>query len=153
LEGIEMEKRLYRSRKDKVISGVCGGIAEYFGLDSTIIRLAWVILIFLAGTGIVAYIIAAIIVPEEPEYASYSEKDETSEEYEAHQIEYEDEPEGKKTEEVYKKNKKNRNAIGGILILLGIFFFARRMFYWIDFAYIWPLLLVGIGLYFIIKKD
>ncbi|MBK5252844.1 MAG: PspC domain-containing protein [Peptostreptococcaceae bacterium] len=148
-----MEKRLYRSRKDKVISGVCGGIAEYFEIDSTIIRLVWVILIFLAGTGIVAYIIAAIIIPEEPEYASYSEKDETSEEYEAHQIEYENEPKEKKVEEVFKKNKKNRNAIGVILILLGIFFFARRMFYWVDFAYIWPLLLVGTGLYFIIKKD
>ncbi len=148
-----MEKRLYRSRKDKVISGVCGGIAEYFSLDSTIIRLVWVILVFLGGTGIVAYIIAAIIVPEEPEYARYSVKDETSGESEAHQIEYEYEPEERKTEEVYEKNKKNRNAIGVILMLLGIFFFARRMFYWIDFAYIWPLLLVGIGLYFIIKKD
>ncbi len=148
-----MEKRLYRSRKDKVISGVCGGIAEYFDIDSTIIRLVWVILVFLAGTGIVAYIIAAIIVPEEPEYVNYSKKDEKPEEYEASQIEYEDENKEKKTEEVFKKNKKNRNAIGIILIILGIFFFARRMFYWIDFAYIWPLMLVAVGLYFIMKKD
>ena len=58
-------KRLYRSNTNYMLAGVCGGIAEYFNLDPTLIRLAWVILTLLgAGTGIVAYILAAIIIPQ-----------------------------------------------------------------------------------------
>ena len=59
----KMPKRLYRSRKDKIIGGVCGGIAEYFNIDPVIVRLLWIILVLLGGTGILAYIIALIIVP------------------------------------------------------------------------------------------
>ena len=61
-------KRLYKSMTDKKICGVCGGIAEYFNIDSTIIRLTWVILTFMFGSGIFAYIICALIIPEGPEY-------------------------------------------------------------------------------------
>jgi len=58
-------KRLFRSRKNKMIAGVCAGIAEYFGVDPTVIRLSWVILTLISfGTGIIAYIIAWIIIPE-----------------------------------------------------------------------------------------
>ncbi len=63
-----MEKRLYRSRTDKQIAGVCGGLGRYFGIDPTIIRLGWVIAAFCAGGGIFAYVIAMIVVPMEPEY-------------------------------------------------------------------------------------
>jgi phage shock protein PspC (stress-responsive transcriptional regulator) len=60
-------KRLYLSRGDKKISGVCGGIADYFEIDSTLVRLSWVIFTVLTGIapGLIAYIIAAIIVPKE----------------------------------------------------------------------------------------
>lgn len=59
-----MKKRLYKSREDKKLCGVCGGIAEYFELDPTIIRLAWVAFTLLGGSGIIAYIIAAIVMPD-----------------------------------------------------------------------------------------
>lgn len=59
-------KKLYRSRKDSKIAGVCGGIAEYFNVDPTIIRLLAVLTIFFGGGGIIAYIIAWIIIPLEP---------------------------------------------------------------------------------------
>lgn len=58
-------KKLYRSRKDTKIAGVCGGIAEYFNVDSNIIRLLAVLSIFFGGGGIIAYIIAWIIIPLE----------------------------------------------------------------------------------------
>ena len=60
-------KRLYRSASEKMLAGVCGGIAEYFNIDPTVVRLAWAILACCGGTGIVAYIIAAIIIPEKPD--------------------------------------------------------------------------------------
>ncbi len=62
-----MNKRLYKSRNDKMLGGVCGGIAEYFGIDPTLIRLGWVVFCALGGSGILAYIIAAIVIPRKPE--------------------------------------------------------------------------------------
>lgn len=58
-------KRLYRSKKDRMICGVCGGIANYFNIDPTLVRLAFVLIAMGAGSGTLAYIIAAIIIPDE----------------------------------------------------------------------------------------
>ena len=58
-------KRLYRSKTDRMICGVCGGIANYFNIDPTLVRLAFVLIAMGAGSGILAYIIAAIIIPDE----------------------------------------------------------------------------------------
>jgi phage shock protein PspC (stress-responsive transcriptional regulator) len=65
-----MSKRLYRSRKDRKIAGVCGGLAEYFNVDPVLIRILWVVLVLGAGTGILAYILFWLIVPEAPEGAA-----------------------------------------------------------------------------------
>ena len=62
-----MKKRLYKIEDGKKLCGVCGGIAEYFDTDPTLIRLLWIILVFCVGTGILAYIIAAIIMPKKSE--------------------------------------------------------------------------------------
>lgn len=59
-------KRLYRSRKNRMLGGVCGGIAEYFEVDPVIIRLVAVALFFVGGSAVLAYIIALIIIPYEP---------------------------------------------------------------------------------------
>ena len=61
-----MEKKLYRSLTDKKICGVCGGLGEYFNIDPTLVRLAWVVLALCAGSGLLAYIVAAIVIPEKP---------------------------------------------------------------------------------------
>lgn len=61
-----MAKRLYRSRRDVMIAGVCGGIAEYFDIDPTIVRLIAVALILGWGSGLIAYFIAVIIIPKNP---------------------------------------------------------------------------------------
>ena len=58
-------KRLYKIKEGKKLCGVCTGVAAYFGLDPTLIRLAWVVFTLLGGSGIIAYIIVAIIMPEE----------------------------------------------------------------------------------------
>ena len=60
------EKKLYKSSTDKKLAGVCGGLAEYFNIDSTLVRLGWVVLSLLGGSGLLAYIIAAIIMPDRP---------------------------------------------------------------------------------------
>ena len=60
------EKRLYKSNQNKVLDGVCGGIAEYFNIDPTLVRLGWVVFCALGGSGLLAYIIMALIIPRQP---------------------------------------------------------------------------------------
>ncbi len=62
-----MKKRLYKSDTNKKLCGVCGGVAEYFDFDPTIVRLAWVLFTCLGGSGVIAYIVAALVMPEKKE--------------------------------------------------------------------------------------
>ncbi|MCI6973451.1 MAG: PspC domain-containing protein [Clostridiales bacterium] len=59
-----MSKRLYRIEQGKMLAGVCGGIAEYFDVDPSLVRLAWVLFCAVGGSGVLAYIVAAIIIPK-----------------------------------------------------------------------------------------
>ena len=61
-----MEKKLYKSAQDKKLCGVCGGIAKYFSIDATLVRLGLVAFCLLGGSGILAYIICAIVIPDDP---------------------------------------------------------------------------------------
>ena len=61
-----MTKRLYKSRDDQKIDGVCAGIAKYFDVDPTLIRLAWVLFCAIGGSGVLAYIVCALVIPREP---------------------------------------------------------------------------------------
>ncbi|WP_343206009.1 PspC domain-containing protein [Rhodanobacter sp. MP1X3] len=58
------EKRLYRSRTNRTLAGVCAGIADYFGWDPTLVRIAWILLTLLGGSGILIYVILWLVVPE-----------------------------------------------------------------------------------------
>jgi len=67
-------KKLYRSESDKIIAGVCGGVAEYFGVDSIVVRLVFLILVFWNGIGLLAYLVMAIIVPSQAKVEQTPEK-------------------------------------------------------------------------------
>lgn len=62
-----MQKRLYRSKSDQKLSGVCAGIAKYFNMDPTVIRLIWALAVIVGGVGVLAYIVCAFVIPEEPD--------------------------------------------------------------------------------------
>lgn len=74
---MNMNKKLYRSRTNRMLSGVCGGLEDYFGIDVTIIRLVWVLITIMSVgfPGIIAYVIAVFIIPEEP--VGYSRNEES----------------------------------------------------------------------------
>lgn len=151
-----MDKKLYRSEKDQIIGGVCGGIAEYFGIDSTLVRLAFVLFALIEGAGIIAYIIAWIIVPERPAGTSAKSEEEV---YDVElNTEEEDEEEEYKAEEKSsphkeKKSKEQRQRILGlILVALGMFFIVDNWipgFYWRRF---WPVVLIGLGVLLIYRE-
>lgn len=68
----ENVRRLYRSRTQRMVGGVCGGLGEYFDIDPTIVRLLFVVTALAGGPGLLAYIIMLIVVPSEPEPATAS---------------------------------------------------------------------------------
>lgn len=61
-----MEKKLYKSNSNKVIAGVCGGLAEYFDFDASVIRILWALSVLMFGTGILVYIVCALVIPNNP---------------------------------------------------------------------------------------
>ncbi|SNS04106.1 phage shock protein C (PspC) family protein [Anaerovirgula multivorans] len=143
-----MEKKIYLSDRDKKIAGVCGGIAEYFDLDSTIVRLGWVLFALFGGAGIPAYIIAAVIMPNRTYYSTSPQENST---------EY---VERNNHETSEKTNDKNRLLIGLILIALGVTFFTKNFFpgfpwHWIQFRHLfrnfWPAILIVLGVITIIN--
>jgi len=140
-----MNKKLNRSVKDKVISGVAGGLAEYFEIDPVIVRVLFVISLFFHGAGFIAYIVLWIAVPEAPyvfETASNvgtsgttnSETDIKANNPAAAYFKSLDE----------KKLKRNRN-IGIVLIVLGFIFLADNFIPRIHFGDFWPIVLVALG--------
>jgi len=158
-----MEKRLYRSRKDKMIAGVCGGIAEYFGIDPVIVRLVAVLLLFANGIGLLAYIILAIVVPVESS-PSKEPRDVIKENVQeikqtATQV-GEDirstfaSPSGSPPQQQPPAHnvERSRNFLGLVLIVVGavflltIFFSSLWWFRWFQWQYLWPILLIGLGL-------
>ncbi len=155
-----MEKRLYRSRSNRMIWGVCGGLAEYFDIDPTIVRIIAVLLVFANGLGILAYVILAIVVPLESSEAAEPKEviKENVEEIKKTASQLGDEirstfaREEGTSEETAKARHRSRNILGIILIVIGILFLLAsfNLFWWFRWAYLWPLILVAIGLLIIL---
>ena len=156
-----MEKRLYRSRSDRILWGVCGGLAKYFGIDPTIVRIIAVLSIFINGLGILAYIILAIVVPLEGSKAAepkdtikenVEEMKETASEL-GREIQSTLAGEEGESEEVAKVQHRRRNLIGIILIVVGILFLlgSFNLFWWFNWGNLWPLILVAIGVLILVS--
>ena len=152
-----MAKKLYRSTTDKMLGGIAGGLAEYFDIDSTLIRVLFILTVFLGGGGIIAYIILWIIVPERPFIVTPGPAPTDSEE----RSDAQDKP-GSETgssnnyftayQKVFDEQKKNRAMWGGIiLILLGGLFLLDNFFPRFDLGDFWPLILIGVGAGILIK--
>jgi len=142
-----MTERLYRSGREKMVGGVCGGLADYFSVDVTLVRLIVLVAAFAGGVGFLAYLAAWVIIPINP-----AEQDGHPEN---HNREFGDVVQGMASEvELATKrfsrpenHEKRSKLAGGILVALGVFFLLERVLpYWFDMSKMWPLLLIIIGL-------
>ncbi len=116
------EKTLRRSKKDRVIGGVLGGLAKYFNMDSTLIRLIFIFICFISIKGaLLLYIVLYIVIPEE------------------------------KQEETTSRRYQRDLLMGFILILLGVLLFLNELYHFLTYAMLWPLLLIILGFYLLIK--
>ncbi len=140
---VSFSDKLYRSRTERMIGGVCGGVAEYFNVDITLVRIIWAVSIFAQGLGVVAYVAGLILIPDNPSVSETS----------------------------IKKSKASENTmliIGAIIIAFGLlllfrmnwnyfpffrFYYFTRLVHW---DLLWPLAIIVIGvlvIYFVIKKE
>ncbi len=132
-------KRLYKSRTDRVIAGVCGGVGEYLNIDPVLVRIIWVFLSVLGGSGILAYIIGLIIIPEAP-------ADEMEEETGSR-----------------KRGRSTSQTIWGIVLLtiglvvlinqFEVFRFFSSRFWYISWSVIFPIFLIIIGGLILFRKQ
>lgn len=127
-----MEKRLYRSETNKVISGVCGGLGEYFDVDPVLVRVVTVILVLATGVGIFAYIVAWIIVPQREQ--SFESEQSTATDS--------------------RPDTSWRKYLPGLVLIgLGAILLIRETFYWFDWSEFWPVMLILAGLVLIFRRN
>ena len=153
-----MAKKLYRSTTDKMIGGVAGGLAEYFDIDSTLIRVLFIVIVFLGGGGIIAYIILWIVVPQKPYEIpkSFSEKS-SAEESSKNEFQHSSTDSesfnvnnsGVASVETSSNNRQLWIAI--ILIVIGGLLLLNNIFPRFHFNHYWPLILIGIGIGLLLK--
>lgn len=133
-----MKNKLYRSRNDRVLAGVCAGLAEYFKIDPVLIRVIFIAAALGGGFGLLAYLIFWIVTPESP-YPGASAEDSATDEnanfsYQSEAVNH-------------KKSQQQGSVIAGsILILLGGLFLAEEFLPDFDFEKYWPLILIFIGI-------
>lgn len=151
-----MDARLTKSRTDRVIDGVCGGLAEYFGIDSVIVRLVFLVLALINGAGIMLYIILMIIMPRAeragltPEATIRENVGEMGERLQ----EAGEEIRAAWSQGRWQTQPQRAMWLGAILIALGLAFLldSLGLFWWLRLDVLWPLLLVFLGAWLIITR-
>ncbi len=136
-----MTKKLYRSRTESMIAGVCGGLAEYFDIDASLVRVGAVLLTLAWGSGLLAYVILWLVVTQKPLESSVLES----------------EGEQKATVETTESDKSEKDKgvlfVGVILTVLGVLLLMNNYisFAWLSFRRLWPLLIIFVGLMIVMK--
>lgn len=143
-----MTKKLYRSSRDRMLGGIAGGLAEYFEIDSTLVRILFVITLFIGGTGVIAYLLLWIVVPEAPLVFNQNQTSPPFNDI----PQQPPAPEGSQNADIEnylrvqeEKKKKRVMFAGVILILLGLVFMADNLIPRFHASDIVPLLIIAAG--------
>lgn len=140
-----MENRLTRSESEKMIAGVCGGLAAYLGIDPTIVRIGFVVLLFASGIGLPLYIVLAVIMPSDEQAAAPSGK----------MVERNIEDLGEsisKSVEQFETSRSGPMLIAGLLIAGGIYFLLGNLGVSIHLGFLAPVLLIGLGIWLVVRS-
>jgi len=136
-----MKEGLYRSRRNRIFGGVASGLGEYLKIDPIIVRILFVVSMFLSGIGILLYIILWIVVPEENLFTANNFQSEQN----FHQTE------NIKTDDIFttdyqpKSSNNGSLVIGIILIIAGLFFLGIEVFSFLNFTDLFPIMAIGVG--------
>lgn len=144
------EKRLTRSKKDRVIAGICGGMGEYFNIDPLFIRIVFVLL-GIYGAGVIIYIILWIVLPEEGDGTSAHDDSHKNIKEGANKMAQEIKE--KITKESGDKRGSGNLILGLVILLIGLLFLAQNFIPGFEFAKLWPILLIVIGIIIIANSS
>lgn len=150
-------KRLYRSKTDRQISGVCGGLAQYFGVDSTLVRLVFLLMLIFGGSGFIIYIIMAIVVPEEgstartPDEVIHANTQELADKARDFGKGIELGASSSSSPDTARTGQQGALIFGLILIVLGGMFLMQNLLR-INFSQFWPLILIVIGIAMLVPQ-
>ncbi|MEJ2751255.1 MAG: PspC domain-containing protein [Chloroflexota bacterium] len=138
------QTRLTRSSSDKIIAGVCGGLAEYLEIDPILVRLAFLVLFFASGIGFPIYIILWMVMPQGENNAIADSE----------VIQKNINDIGESVQSGIKRLGKP-GTVGVILVLLGAYFLLGEigLFNWMSGAVFWPLVIIGAGIYMLIRRN
>jgi len=136
-----MNRKLYRSKKDKIIGGVCGGLGKYFDIDPVLIRILFVFLTFYHGSGLIIYLVLLIIVPPEPINIDEIELKDFTDISGDRPSNYE--------QTTVNRGEKVKKIFGIILLIIGSLLFLENFVKILDFEIIAPLIMILMGLYLI----
>jgi phage shock protein C len=147
-----MSGRLERSRTNRVISGVCGGIAEYLDIDATFVRVVMVILAFPFGVGILIYFVLLFLMPNPGEATPFvrsAATDQTTAVDPANPVT----PAAPRVVDPMVMERR-RNGIGLVLVAVGVVFLLGNVgaFRFVDLHYVWPLVLIALGVYLVAQR-
>ncbi len=142
-----MYKKLYRSVTDKMLGGVCGGLAEYFSIDPVLVRLIFVLAVIFGGSGILAYIILWIIIPQKPFIITpFNTNPPSGSSQPSDEEKKSENTEFNMSSLNINKTQSNRSIYAGaFLILLGGIFLLDNFVPHFHFGDFWPLILIGLG--------
>ena len=144
-----MTRRLYRSRTDTMLGGVAAGLASYLNTDPALVRVAWAVLVVItSGAALLAYIVAWVVIPEEPLAASAESTDTASGEPVTDPVTGEVIAPAVSSDPAPESRASDGRAgvvVGIGLVLIGVWFLLREYLPEIDWSLIWPLVIVGIG--------
>jgi phage shock protein C len=135
---------LYRKSKDNMIGGVAGGLADYLNIDTTLVRILFVLMVLVGGGGLIVYIIMWIVLPSDENLTIINKKTYNMDENK-NQESNQNGP-FQTNDPRYKKKDDGSLIAGLILIALGIIFLVIRYFPRIDFGDLWPVILIVIGI-------
>lgn len=138
-ESIDLKpKKLYKSETERIIFGIAGGIAEYYNIDPTWIRLVFVFLALSGGVGIIIYLILALVMPGRPMSERVANEKLKNDETKTLS-------EDKKVKKITVERR--RNAIGFVVIIIGLLFLFKGTiaFYWVSWDILWPLIIILTG--------
>ncbi len=138
------QARLTRSNTDKIVAGVCGGLAEYLEIDPVLVRLGFLVLFIASGIGIPIYVILWIVMPEEDSQTTVNGE-----------IIQKNISDIGETVQSSAKRLGRPGTIGMILVLFGIYFLLSELglFNWVSGAVFWPLVIIGAGIYLLLRRN
>jgi phage shock protein C len=153
------EKKLYRSRKDRVILGVAAGLGDYFDVDPIIVRLIFVLLTIWGGAGLLFYIVAAIVIPEAPKAGKDDVEEGEVVDDPTEKIKKDAKEFSEKTKAAAqdiasnweKKPNRGGQIFGLIVLFLGLTLLSQMFIPWFSWDRIWPVLLIVIGIVLIVN--